>query len=57
MKKPKTTAQIIDEDKKLTRMLSEIFLWIGHPYSVEAAVIQLRDELHKKHGITFEIYT
>ena len=53
----KTTAQIIDENENLTKLLSEIFLWIGRPYSVEEAVVKLRDKLQKEHGIEFEVYT
>jgi len=53
----KTTGQIIGEDVELSKLLSEIFLWIGRPYSVEQAVIKLRDRLQDKYNITFEIFT
>lgn len=54
---PKTTGQIIGENEELSKLLTEIFLWIGRPYSVETAVKNLRDKLQDEHGITFEIYT
>ena len=53
----KTVAQIIDGDKVLTKLLSEMFLWIGRPQSVERIVKKLADKLRDEHGIEFEIYT
>ena len=53
----KTVAQIIAGDEVLTKLLNDLFLWSGRPYSVDNSLTQLMDKLRDEYGITFEIYT
>lgn len=53
----KTVAQIIAEDEDLTKLLREVFMWVGRPFCVARAVIKLRAKLRDEHRVEFEVYT